>query len=175
MPVIIILGVGVVILLAFFFFGGRLTESNELSNSTPIGSNESSGQCVDLCNQWDQRRQERCLAESAAQASQRKVDNLRAQLAIALVMATALGVAAYIASLIPLYGWIAAAILGVAAAAAFLAADFIAGKLTIADGELGAAEMNASKGRNSEAEARTLLITKCPEQSAACLSRPSPC
>lgn len=172
---VIIIGAIVVVAILGFFLGGRLTGDNNRSPTVSVGSNQSSEDCTALCNQWDQRRQERCLAVSAAQASQRKVDDLRAQLAVAAAVAAALAVAAYLASLIPVYGWIAAAVLGAAAAIAFLAADFILGQLSVAEQELGAAESNASKARNSEAEARTLLITKCPEQASACLARPSPC
>lgn len=171
----VIIVVGVLAAALGLFFGGRLTASNGRASVTPVGTNDSGADCTGLCSQWDQRRQERCLAESAAQASQRKVDNFRAQWAIAMGIAAGFAVAAYLASLIPVYGWIAAAVLGAIAAAAFLAAMFIAGELSVADEELAAAERNAAAARTAEAEARSLLVTKCPGEAGACLSRPSPC
>lgn len=164
-----------VVALANFFFGGRLTGSNSSPTTITVGDVKSSDNCAELCAQWDAMRSTRCLAEAAAAAAQRKVDNLRAQLAVAIVAATALGVAAYIASFIPIYGWIVAAVLGTAAAIVFLAADFIAGQLTVADSDLGAAEATAADARAKEAAARALLTSKCPAEAGACLARPSPC
>ena len=94
---------------------------------------------------------------------------------VMIVVALAAFFAGDLASLIPVYGWIAAAALGVAAGIAFLAADFILGKLSVAEEELAAAEKEATAARNAEAEARTLLVSRCPEQAATCLLRPSPC
>ncbi len=174
-PVIIMTAAVSAIILLGIFFGGRLTGSNERSSTTPVGNNENSENCKVLCNQWDQRRQERCIAENTVEASQRKVDNTRASLAVATIVAGVLAGAAYLASLAPGYGWVVAIVLGAAAVVAFLAADFILGKLSAAGDELDAAEGNASKARNLEAEARTLLVKKCPDQANACLSLPSPC
>lgn len=170
----IIVGI-IVVAIVGFFVGGRITGSNDRPPSTPVGSNDQNANCTEMCNQWDMRRQERCLAESAAQASQRKVDNLRVELAVAGGIAAALATAAYLASLVPPFGWIAALVLAAAAVAAFLAADFIVGELSVAEEEVAVAERNAAGARNAESDARRLLLSKCPEQAGACLLRPSPC
>jgi len=165
----------IVIAIGATLIGGTITGANGRAPAITLGSNENSENCEFLCNQWDLRRQERCSAEAAARAAQRKVDNLRTQWGIAMATAVVLAAAAYAASLIPIYGWIVAAVLGAAAAAAFLAATFILGNLSAAGDELGAAERVAATARAAEAEARALMATRCPAQAGACFSRPSPC
>ncbi len=171
----VIIGAMIVIAIAATLIGGTITGANGRAPSITLGTNENSNSCEFLCNQWDARRQERCSAEAAARAAQRKVDNLRTQWLIAIATAGALATAAYIASLIPIYGWIVAAVLGAAAVAAFLAATFILGTLNAAATELGLAEGVAAAARANEAAARTIMATSCPSQAGACFSRPSPC
>lgn len=174
MEAIEIIGVVFAINIVGFFLAGRFTGLKEKSPATPFGRNENSDNCTFLCNQVDQRRQEKYLAESAAQASQRKVNNLRVEAAFACVVAIALATTTYVCLLIPVYGAVIAIVLGAVGVIAFLAASFIIGKLSVVMKELNASERHASKARNSEAEARTLLVNKCPEQAVTCLLHPSP-
>lgn len=173
MVVVIILVVLAALVLPFI--GGHITQSNRTPVDIPAGTTSGSSDCSVLCAEWDQRRQERCLADAHAAAAQRIVDNLRAELAVATGVAIALAASAAAATLIPVIGYVVAAVIAVAAAAAFIAAEFILGELTAAGSALTAAERQAAAAQQAEAEARTRLVQTCGDKAAACLSRPSPC
>lgn len=173
MAVVIVLVVLAALVLPFI--GGFITQSNRTPQGTPMGAPSDSSDCSVLCAEWDQRRQERCLAEATAAAAQRTVGNLRTELAVATGVALVLAASAAAATLIPVIGYVVAAVLAVAAAAALIAAEFILGELAAAGTALEQAEGRAANARQAEAEARTRLVQTCGDKATACLSRPGPC
>ena len=166
------MGLGILfVALATGVFLGMITAA------TPAKTGENSGftSCPELCNQWDNRRQESCNAETAAARQQQTIVNLVAASALAALLAAAALVAAFAALSNPITAafapalFVTATVLGFAAVAA-------ASAVVTANSILLMLQRAVADAKAREAAARSAMTASCSSSdAAACLSRPSPC
>lgn len=167
------LSAGIVALIVIVFLAGVALYS--ATATVTVGSNNDSGECTDLCNQWDARRQERCNAEAEEQSARANVSSLEWEFGLALLAAAAF-TAAGIAALAGVFTAVTAVGFFIAAGIAAAAADFLLGMLLSANNDVTAKRDVASRARQAELEARGLLTGSCsPDAAASCFARPSPC
>lgn len=154
---------------------GNLIASGQNPPSLTIGNNDSGGNCASLCLQFNQRRSEKCMAQADVVSAQTRVLFLIAQREAALKAWAVASAASLAALFIPIVGPMISAGFATIAAIAFTAFLGFAGAVNGASADLAAKTAIATTAMNREAEARILLLTKCPNEANACLATPSPC
>ena len=173
MIIVIVIVVAVAILAVIA--AGNVIAIRQSPPSVIPGNNDSGSDCNNLCLQFNNRRSERCMAQADVRNAQTRLNFLIAQRETAL-RAWAVATAAAIAAMfIPIFGPLISSGFATAAAIAFTAFLGFAGAVNGASADLLQKTAIASICMNKEAEARQLLLTKCPEQANACLATPSPC
>ncbi len=167
--------VGAVTIVVLFVVGVLYAKSGILPPITITPVSADSKQCKELCDEWDQRRQDRCNAEKDEAAAKARVEALKSLWLAATILAAILFAAAYLLLSNPLTVGYGLYLLGLAIAALALAI-FFAGELSAAVSDLSNKAGAAQAARQAEADARALMISKCPpDEVASCLARPSPC
>jgi len=145
--------------------------------------------CAQACTDWDNARQRQCGARSDEAAARSRADGIRNMMLAAIAAAVSLSVAGA-ATLVAAgvatatYFGIPAGIvltaiavaLFVLAAAAFVAADVLAGQLAAAEADAAAKARARQEWDTAVAVARAAVNASCPTAEAnACLSRQAPC
>jgi hypothetical protein len=156
------------------FVVGALAGSSGSPSTITVGTNTLEGTCNELCNQWDARRQERCIAQHQLAVAQARVNTIQNERNAALATAAALTAAAIAAVWIPFAGQVIAAGFLAAAGIAAALAVFLWGELTMAIGDRDKKASAVNAAFTAEAQARATLLAQC-EDPIDCLSRPSPC
>lgn len=172
--VIVIIIVVAFTILAVIALGNIIASGQSHPSVTP-GNNDSGVDCNNLCLQFNNRRSERCMAQADVRNAQTRLNFLVLQRETTL-RAWAVATAAAIAAMfIPIFGALIPSGFATAAAIAFTAFLGFVGAVNGASADLLKKNDVASICMNKEAEARQLLLTKCPEQASSCLATPSPC
>lgn len=182
--------IGIIVLATGFIYYRGLVKGSEDNPATVGGpSGIAPANCGQACSEWDNARQMLCGAKADEAAARSRADGIRGQLAAAIAAAVALAVggaaaaAAATVATASFFGIPAAAILWgvaialfVASAAAYVAADFLAGELTAAEADAANKAEARQAWDGAVAAARAEVNKKCSEAEAnACLSRSAPC
>jgi hypothetical protein len=173
MVIVIVIVVAVAIIAVIT--AGNVIASGQSPPSVTPGNNDSGLDCNNLCLQFNNRRSERCMAQADVRNAQMRLDILSAQRDMALRAWAVATAAAMAAMFIPVLGPLISSGFATAAAIAFIAFLGFVGAVNGASADLLQKTAIVSTCMNKEAEARQLLLTKCPEQASACLATPSPC
>src|SRR5437773_5114899 len=90
--------IGLGIIVGLYLIGRAIGNGGNPSTITVGSNNTDTRDCTELCNQWDNRRQERCNAEKDEGTAQNRVGTLNSQL-LAAIAAAATASAALVACL----------------------------------------------------------------------------
>lgn len=151
----------IIVVIVIAYVGGRLIGRAGDAATVTVGTN-SSGECDALCAQWQARRGERCAAEAAERTARARADSLRTQYYATLAIAAVLLAEAISLALIPFGGWILAAPVFQAAAAATALAILLLGMLHQAEDDVQRKAQAAGVARTAESDADRLLTQQCP-------------
>lgn len=168
----VILGLAAVIFSVII--GGLVGQSQNPPTVTP-GANDGASSCSALCAQLQARHAERCMAEADERSAEARLSSLNDQ-RTGFLVASAVALAAGFASLfIPFVGAAVAAGFFAAAAALGALALGLQGAILAAESDRAGKAAAARTGRQREAEARQMMIEKCPGEAAACLALVGSC
>lgn len=176
----------IVIVLVGAYVAGRIIGARgNPTTATPGTNSPDLAACKEACDQWDQRRAERCNAEKDEATAKAAVDTARANYWAAVGSATAAAGAAWATTQVcnaipfpPLKAacYVVAAGLIAAAAALWAYAAYLLGILGSKEVDYANKSGAASAARAAEAQARAIMMAKCPsEEVTNCLNRPAPC
>lgn len=131
--------------------------------------------CATLCLQFNVRRAELCVAQAEERRAKARLDNLSAE-RDAMLRAWAIASAAAVAAMfIPFVGSLISSTFAAAAGVALTAFVGFLGAIREATEDFDRRAGRVVAGVSLVAEARQLLMTKCPVESVSCLATPSPC